>query len=64
MKNTKIMNMIMLGGFLKKKPIIEIKNILEGLKQVLPERYHHLLPLNEEALKKGMAMVEEAEVVS
>lgn len=64
MKNTKIMNMIMLGGFLKKKPIIEINNILEGLKQVLPERYHHLLPLNEQALKRGMEMVEEAEMVS
>ena len=60
MKNTKIMNMIMLGGFLKKKPIIEISNILEGLKQVLPERYHHLLPLNEQALRRGMEMVEEA----
>ena len=58
------MNMIMLGGFLKKKPIIEIENILEGIKQVLPERYHHLLPLNEKALKRGMEMVEEATVVS
>jgi len=64
MKNTKIMNMIMLGGFLKKKPIIEINNILEGLKQVLPERYHHLLPLNEQALRRGMEMVEEASLVS
>ena len=64
MKNTKIMNMIMLGAFLKKKPIIELSNILEGLKQVLPERYHHLLPLNEEALRKGMLMAEEATVLS
>lgn len=64
MKNVKIMNMIMLGGFLKKKPIIELPNILEGLKKVLPERYHHLLPLNEEALKRGMEMVEEASLVS
>lgn len=64
MKNTKIMNMIVLGAFLKKRPIIEIKNILEGIKQVLPERYHHLLPLNEEALRKGMEMVESASVVS
>ncbi len=64
MKNTKIMNMIMLGSCLKKKPIIELKNILEGLKKVLPERYHHLLPLNEQALKRGMEMVEEASLVS
>jgi len=59
MKNTKIMNMIMLGAFLKKKPIIKFENILEGLKKVLPERYHHLLPLNEDALKRGMQLAEE-----
>lgn len=58
MKNTKIMNMIMLGSFLKQKPIIEFNNILEGLKKVLPERYHHLIPLNEDALKKGMELSE------
>ncbi len=58
MNNTKVLNMIMLGAFLKKKPIIEFKNILEGLKKVLPERYHHLLPLNEKALLKGMELVE------
>ncbi|MFZ1290389.1 MAG: 2-oxoacid:acceptor oxidoreductase family protein [Melioribacteraceae bacterium] len=63
MKNIKIMNMIMLGGFLKKKPIIEITNILEGLKKVLPERYHYLIPLNEQALKRGMEMVEEKSII-
>lgn len=59
MKNTKIMNMIVLGAFLRKRPIIEFENIIEGLKQVLPERYHHLIPLNTEALKRGMELVDE-----
>lgn len=59
MKNTKIMNMIILGAFLKKKPIIKFENIIEGLKQVLPERYHHLIPLNTDALNKGMELVDE-----
>lgn len=59
MNNTKILNMIMLGAFLQKKPILKMENILEGLKQVLPERYHHLIPLNEEAVKKGMELIEE-----
>lgn len=58
MKNTKIMNMIVLGAFLKKKPIIKFENIIEGLKEVLPERYHHLIPLNTEALNKGMELAE------
>lgn len=59
MKNTKIMNMIMLGSFLQKKPIIEFENILEGLKKVLPERYHNLIPLNEQALKRGVELAEQ-----
>ena len=59
MKNTKIMNMIMLGAYLKKKPIIKFENIIAGLKNVLPERYHHLLPLNEDALNRGMNLVEQ-----
>lgn len=56
LNNSKIMNMIILGAFLKKKPIIEMENILKGLKKVLPERYHNLIPLNEEAIKKGMEL--------
>jgi hypothetical protein len=36
--------MIILGAFLKKKPIISIDAIIEGLKKVLPERYHNLIP--------------------
>jgi len=56
MKNTKILNMIMLGAFLQKKPIIGIENILKGLEQVLPARYHNLLSLNESAIKIGMEL--------
>lgn len=58
MNNSKIMNMIVLGAFLKKKPIIAMDNILKGLKKVLPERYHHLIPLNEQALRRGMELAE------
>ncbi len=58
MNNTKIFNMIVVGGFLKIKPILELDNVLKGLKKVLPERYHKLIPLNEEAIKKGMEIIE------
>ena len=57
MNNSKIMNMIVLGGFLKMKPIIDLENILKGLAKVLPERYHKLIPLNEQAIKKGMEII-------
>ncbi len=59
MGNTKIANMIVLGAFLKIKPIVEFENVIKGLKKSLPERHHHLLPLNEEAIRKGMELVEE-----
>ncbi len=57
MNNTKVFNMIVIGGFLKVKPILHIDNVILGLKKVLPERYHHLIPLNEKAIRKGMEII-------
>lgn len=59
MGNTKIFNMIVLGGYLKVKPIVKIENVILGLKKSLPERYHKLIPLNEEAIKNGMNVIQE-----
>ena len=56
MKNGKIMNMIMLGAYLELKPLVSLDSILEALKKVLPEKYHHLLPVNRAALEKGSEM--------
>jgi 2-oxoglutarate ferredoxin oxidoreductase subunit gamma len=56
MKNTKIMNMIVLGAFIGRTRVVRIESILAALRKVLPERYHHLLPLNEQALKRGMEL--------
>jgi 2-oxoglutarate ferredoxin oxidoreductase subunit gamma len=58
MGNKKIFNMIVLGAFLKVKPIVLLDNVMEGLKKSLPERYHHLIPLNKEAITNGMKSVE------
>ncbi|MBX7042213.1 MAG: 2-oxoacid:acceptor oxidoreductase family protein [Ignavibacteria bacterium] len=58
LNNTKVMNMIILGAFLKKKPILTLESVIEGLKKVLPERYHKLIPLNKEAVEKGMELAE------
>ena len=57
MGNTKIFNMVVLGAYLKLKPIVKLENVIEGLKKSLPERYHHLIPLNKEAITKGMEHV-------
>jgi len=55
--NLKIFNMVILGAFLKVKPIVKLENVIEGLKKSLPERYHHLIPLNQEAIDLGMTHV-------
>jgi 2-oxoglutarate ferredoxin oxidoreductase subunit gamma len=60
MKNQKIFNMIVLGGFLKIKPILKLENVIKGLKKSLPERYHKLIPINEQALERGMEIIHKA----
>jgi len=54
MGNTKIFNMVVLGAYLKLKPIVKLENVIRGLKKSIPERYHKLIPMNESALTKGM----------
>lgn len=63
MKNTKIMNMIVLGSFLEGTHVVGLDSIMQALKEVLPERYHHLLPLNEQALRRGMELASKVEAV-
>ena len=58
MKNSKIYNMIVLGALLKAKNMVPLDAVMAGLKKTLPERHHHLLPLNHEAITKGMSLVE------
>ncbi|NDV81462.1 2-oxoacid:acceptor oxidoreductase family protein [Bacteroides sp. 51] len=60
MKNAKAFNMIVLGGLLKLIPMVSIDSVLKGLKKTLPERHHHLIPMNEAAIEKGMELIEEA----
>lgn len=62
MKNAKIMNMIILGAYLRLKPVVTNESILEALKKVLPEKYHHLLAINKQALEKGESMIQQMKV--
>ncbi len=58
MGNAKVFNMIVLGGFLKIKPIVKLENVIKGLQKSLPERVHKLIPINEQAILRGMEIVE------
>ena len=52
--NTRVANMIVLGTVLGTTDPVSVEAVLGALKKVLPERYHHMLPLNERALRRGM----------
>ena len=57
MKAAKAFNMIVLGGLLKVRPLVEVEDVLHALRKTLPERHHHLIPMNEAALRKGMEII-------
>ena len=63
MESTRTFNMIMLGAYLKVKPLVKIENVIKGLKKSLPDRYHHLIPLNNKALLQGFEVVQEIQVL-
>lgn len=58
MGNNKAFNMIVLGAMLKACPVVTIESVLRGLKKTLPERHHALIPMNEEALRRGMQLID------
>lgn len=57
MQNTKAFNMLVLGALLKVRPMVAVDSVLLGLKKTLPERHHGLLPMNAEALRRGMELI-------
>jgi 2-oxoglutarate ferredoxin oxidoreductase subunit gamma len=63
MGNPKVFNMIVFGSYLKIRPILTLDNVEKGLEKSLPERYHNLIPLNLEAIKKGQEIVEDVQLV-
>ncbi len=61
MRSAKTFNMIVLGGYLKVKPVVKMENVIKGLKKSLPERHHHLIPMNEKAINRGMEIINKVE---
>ncbi len=57
MGNSKTYNMILLGALLKARPLVPDDAVVRGLRKTLPERHHHLIPLNEEAIARGKALI-------
>ena len=58
MKNSKVFNMIVLGGLLKVCPVVSTDGLNKALYKSLPERHHNLIPLNMKAVEEGMKIIE------
>ncbi len=56
-----VANMVFIGAFLEMRPVVKVENIINALKKVLPERHHHLIPVNEQAIAVGASIAKEYE---
>jgi len=61
---SKVFNMIVLGGFLKLKPLVDPENIHKGLQKSLPARHHVMIPENEKAIESGKDLIKAVHLVA
>jgi len=61
---SKVFNMIVLGGFLKLKPLVDPENIHKGLQKSLPARHHTMIPENEKAIESGKQLIKAMHLVA
>lgn len=59
MGQAKLCNTMILGGYLKVRPVVKMENVMEGLKHTLPERAWKMLPQNEEAIHHGGEIIKQ-----
>jgi 2-oxoglutarate ferredoxin oxidoreductase subunit gamma len=54
-----VANMVMLGAFLDRRPIVQPEHVVHVLRSVLPAHRQHLIPMNEKALIRGKELSRE-----
>lgn len=59
--NMRSFNMIILGAMLKISPVVSLDGVEKGLMESLPERHHHLISVNMNALQIGIDNVKPKE---
>lgn len=57
MGNARLFNTMILGAYLKLRPVVTMENVMEGLKHTLPERAWKSLPDNQKAILFGGEIV-------
>jgi 2-oxoglutarate ferredoxin oxidoreductase subunit gamma len=55
--NSHVSNMVVLGAFIKLTQLVAPETVVDSLREALPERALHLLPLNAKALEIGAERV-------
>ncbi len=53
----KAANMVALGAYLQLKGFLDIESAIKALPEILAQRYHKTLPLNNEALRRGASFI-------
>lgn len=61
---SKVFNMVVLGGFLQLKPIIQSEFIRKGLEKSLPQRHHGMIPENERAIETGKGIIKPVHILN
>lgn len=56
MGNVLVASLVALGAYLSATEVLKLASVKAALRKVLPQRRHHLLGLNEQALEDGIAM--------
>ena len=56
--NSRVANIVMLGAYLKKTGVVKPETLIKCLEEKLGKKKAHLIPMNEEALKKGAECVD------
>jgi len=59
MGNERMSNMILLGALVRVTGVVTLDSVMKALKKNLPERRHHLLEPNRQALQRGWELAEE-----
>ena len=58
--SNQVAGVIALGTLIEKSGIIPIETLKAAFKDVIPERHHDLIPMNKEAIDKGVEHAKDA----
>jgi 2-oxoglutarate ferredoxin oxidoreductase subunit gamma len=53
--NERLANMVVIGAFVAKTRVVSLDSLISALNRAFDEKYHHLVPANAEAIRKGAA---------